>query len=46
MMKVAGLSAMKEAVARLAAGGHQEVMYNPSGPDVARELEAFVQIGG
>ena len=45
MMKVGDPSAMKQAVARLAEAGHQEVMYNPSGPDVARELEAFARIG-
>lgn len=45
MMKVGDPSAMKQALARLAEAGHQEVMYNPSGPDVARELEAFARIG-
>jgi 5,10-methylenetetrahydromethanopterin reductase len=45
MMKVGDSAAMKQAVARLAEAGHQEVMYNPSGPDVARELEAFARIG-
>lgn len=45
MMKVGDPSAMRQALARLAEVGHQEVMYNPSGPDVARELEAFARIG-
>jgi 5,10-methylenetetrahydromethanopterin reductase len=45
MMKVGDSAAMKQAVALLAEAGHQEVMYNPSGPDVARELEAFARIG-
>ena len=44
-MKVGDPSAIKQALARLAEAGHQEVMYNPSGPDVARELEAFARIG-
>jgi 5,10-methylenetetrahydromethanopterin reductase len=45
-MKVGNPSAIKEALARLAEAGHQEVMYNPSGPDVARELEAFARVVG
>jgi 5,10-methylenetetrahydromethanopterin reductase len=28
------------------ADGHQEVMYTPSGPDVARELRAFALAAG
>jgi 5,10-methylenetetrahydromethanopterin reductase len=44
MMKVGDPSAMKQALARLAEAGHQEVVYNPSGPDVARELEAFARV--
>lgn len=30
------------AVAAMAQAGGAEVMYEPSGPDIARELEAFV----
>jgi 5,10-methylenetetrahydromethanopterin reductase len=45
VMKVSEPSAMKQALARLAEAGHQEVIYDPSGPDVARELEAFARIG-
>jgi 5,10-methylenetetrahydromethanopterin reductase len=45
MMKVGDASAMMQAIAALAEAGHQEVMFNPSGPDVARELEAFARIG-
>ena len=45
-MKVGEPAAVKQALSRLAAAGHQEVMYNPSGPNVGRELEAFAQIVG
>jgi 5,10-methylenetetrahydromethanopterin reductase len=45
VMKVGEPSAMKQALARLAEAGHQEVIYDPSGPDVAREVEAFARIG-
>ena len=45
-MKVGEPAAIKQALSRLAAAGHQEVMYNPSGPNVGRELEAFAQIVG
>ncbi len=34
-----------ERLTRLAEAGYQEVMYTPSGPDVARELTAFARIG-
>ncbi|BBZ41127.1 LLM class flavin-dependent oxidoreductase [Mycobacterium conspicuum] len=44
-LKVGGPSVMRQTIGRLAAAGHQEVMYTPSGPDVARELEAFARIG-
>ena len=45
-MKVGEPAAVRQALARLAEAGHQEVMYNPSGPNVARELEAFARIAG
>jgi 5,10-methylenetetrahydromethanopterin reductase len=44
-MKVGGPASVKQALDRIAQAGHQEVMYNPSGRDVARELEAFARIG-
>jgi 5,10-methylenetetrahydromethanopterin reductase len=43
LMKVGDPATMKQALVRLAGAGHQEVMYNPSGPDVARELTAFAR---
>jgi 5,10-methylenetetrahydromethanopterin reductase len=33
-------------LARLAEGGFQEIIYTPSGPDVARELRAFASVRG
>lgn len=42
-MKVGDPAFISNEVARVAAEGYQEVMYNPSGPDVARELRAFAE---
>ena len=36
---------VRERLDQLAAAGFQEVMYTPSGPDVARELRAFASAG-
>ena len=46
MMKVGDAAAMEHALAGLAEVGHREVIYNPSGSDVARELKAFARIRG
>jgi 5,10-methylenetetrahydromethanopterin reductase len=43
-MKVGDPATIRQAVAGLAEAGYHEVMYTPSGPDVARELEAFASI--
>jgi 5,10-methylenetetrahydromethanopterin reductase len=45
MMKVGDGAAIRQGLARLAEAGYREVMYTPSGPDVARELKAFARIG-
>ena len=45
MMKVRDPAGMKQELSGLAAMGYQEVMYTPSGPDLARELRAFAGIG-
>lgn len=45
MMKVGDPAAIAQELSRLAEMGYQEVMYTPSGPDVARELKAFARIG-
>jgi 5,10-methylenetetrahydromethanopterin reductase len=37
-------AAIRQVLAQLAAAGHHEVMYNPAGPDVAQELEAFARV--
>jgi 5,10-methylenetetrahydromethanopterin reductase len=39
--KIADPAAIRDELSRLADAGFREVMYNPSGPDVARELRAF-----
>jgi len=45
LMKVGDPDAIAREVSRLAGVGYQEVVYTPSGPDVARELTAFARIG-
>lgn len=42
---VGDLAAVKAHLAGLAAAGFAEVLYTPSGPDVARELRAFAAAG-
>lgn len=44
-MSVGDPTLVIERLTRLAEAGYQEVMYTPSGPDVARELTAFARIG-
>jgi len=44
MMKVGDPAAIRRALVQLADIGYREVMYTPSGPDLARELEAFAGI--
>ena len=44
-MSVGDPTLVIERLTRLAEAGYQEVMYTPSGPDVARELKAFARIG-
>ncbi|MGO8770338.1 LLM class flavin-dependent oxidoreductase [Mycobacterium sp.] len=45
MMKVGDAATIRQGLTRLAEAGYREVMYTPSGPDVARELRAFARIG-
>lgn len=45
MMKVGDNAFIRDELARLGDAGYREVMYNPSGPDVARELRAFAGAG-
>jgi 5,10-methylenetetrahydromethanopterin reductase len=45
MMKIGDADTIRHRIARLAAAGYREVIYTPTGPDVARELEAFARIG-
>ncbi|MGA8331836.1 MAG: LLM class flavin-dependent oxidoreductase [Mycobacterium sp.] len=45
MMKVGDPDALRQGLAQLADVGYQEVIYTPSGPDLARELRAFAGIG-
>lgn len=44
-MAVGDPTSVRERLSRLAQAGYQEVMYTPSGPDVARELTAFARVG-
>lgn len=44
-MSVGDPTSIIERLTRLAEAGYQEVMYTPSGPDIARELTAFARIG-
>ena len=44
-MSVGSSTLVIERLTRLAEAGYQEVIYTPSGPDVARELTAFAEIG-
>jgi 5,10-methylenetetrahydromethanopterin reductase len=43
-MKVGDPATIRQGLSRLAEAGHREVIYTPSGPDVARELTAFARI--
>ena len=45
MMKVGDPATLRRRLAQLADAGYREVMYTPSGPDLARELRAFAGIG-
>lgn len=45
MMKVGDAASIRRSLARLGEAGYREVMYTPSGPDVARELKAFANAG-
>jgi 5,10-methylenetetrahydromethanopterin reductase len=44
MMKVGDPASLRRELIRLGEAGFREVMYTPSGPDVARELTAFAAI--
>ncbi|MED5814007.1 LLM class flavin-dependent oxidoreductase [Mycolicibacterium sp. 050232] len=44
MMKVGDREGMRREIDKHAAAGYQEIIYTPSGPDVARELTAFAQL--
>jgi 5,10-methylenetetrahydromethanopterin reductase len=43
-MKIGDPATIRQGLNRLAEAGYQEVMYTPSGTDVARELKAFAHI--
>ena len=45
MMKVGDPATLRRRLAQLADAGYGEVMYTPSGPDLARELRAFAGVG-
>jgi 5,10-methylenetetrahydromethanopterin reductase len=45
MMSVGDPTTVTERITRLAKAGYREVIYTPSGPDVARELTAFARFG-
>lgn len=44
-MSVGDPTLIMDRLTQLAQAGYQEVMYTPSGPDVARELTAFARVG-
>jgi len=44
MTKVGDAATIRQHLARLAEAGYREVLYMPSGPDVARELKAFARV--
>lgn len=45
MMKVGDPATLRRWLAQLGDAGYREVIYTPSGPDLARELKAFASIG-